>query len=377
MAATDTLRRVARLLARALGLGGGALLAPAAQAVDLPPDGAEALIHIYNGGGVRAIGPALLVRKSIADRVQLSGQLYVDAVSNASIDVVTTASPFKETRTELGVGVDHAVRDTLLHLGLTNSTEPDYTARTLSADISQEVWSGMATVSLGFSRGADQVKRHGDPGFADEARHWQWRAGWTQVLSPRWLAALSAESLADDGYLGSPYRAARVFGALVPERVPRSRSGQAVKLRVQGDLSSDSVRQAMRAEGRLYRDNWGIQAVTLEGGYSRYLGSALGDWLAEGFVRLNRQQAASFYSDDATRETLYVSRNRQLGSFTSTSLGAKASRAAGGRWQDWNLRLGGSLELVNFRHSDYTDLRSGAAYRFTGLLLQVQATGSF
>jgi len=377
VAATDTLRRIARLLARALGLGGGALLAPAAHAVDLPPDGAEALVHIYNGGGVRAVGPALLVRKSIADRVQLSGQLYVDAVSNASIDVVTTASPFKETRTELGVGVDHAVRDTLLHLGLTNSSEPDYSARTLAADISQEVWSGMATVSLGFSRGADQVKRHGDASFADEARHWQWRAAWTQVLSPRWLAALSAESLADDGYLGSPYRAARVFGALVPERVPRSRSGQALKLRVQGDLSADSVRQAMRVEGRLYRDNWGVKATTLEGGYSRYLNTGLGDWLAEGFVRMNRQQAASFYSDDATSETLYVSRNRQLGSFTSTSLGAKASRAVGGRWQDWNLRLGGSLELVNFRYSDYTDLRSGAAYRFNGLLLQVQATGSF
>ena len=54
--------------------------------------------HLYRGGGVTADGPALLVRKSIADKVSLSGSYYVDAVSNASIDVVTTASPFKETR---------------------------------------------------------------------------------------------------------------------------------------------------------------------------------------------------------------------------------------------------------------------------------------
>ena len=52
----------------------------------------------FNGGGVAASGPALLVRKSIADTVSLTGTLYVDMVSNASIDVVTTASPFRETR---------------------------------------------------------------------------------------------------------------------------------------------------------------------------------------------------------------------------------------------------------------------------------------
>ena len=62
------------------------------------------MAHIYNGGGVTAYGPALLVRKSIADKVSLTGTYYVDTVSNASIDVVTTASPYKETRNELRPG---------------------------------------------------------------------------------------------------------------------------------------------------------------------------------------------------------------------------------------------------------------------------------
>ena len=73
-------------------------------------------------------GPALLVRKSLADRVSLSAQYYVDAVSNASIDVVTTASPFKETRKAWDFSAQTVVRDGTLTLGGSRSTEPDYTA---------------------------------------------------------------------------------------------------------------------------------------------------------------------------------------------------------------------------------------------------------
>ncbi len=73
------------------GLLGGVLASGATQAATLPDDQAEVLYHVYDGGGVRAQGPALLVRKSLADRVSLSAQVYVDAISNASIDVACTA----------------------------------------------------------------------------------------------------------------------------------------------------------------------------------------------------------------------------------------------------------------------------------------------
>ena len=77
------------------------------------------MFHVYDGGGVTATGPALLVRKSLADTVSLSALYYVDAVSNASIDVVTTASPFKETRTAYDLGVDYVVRDAQMSLSAT------------------------------------------------------------------------------------------------------------------------------------------------------------------------------------------------------------------------------------------------------------------
>ncbi|MGA9031919.1 MAG: hypothetical protein WB402_05330, partial [Sulfuricaulis sp.] len=78
------------------------LFAVHGQATVLPDERADGMYHYYDGGGVRVTGPALLVRKNVTDNVAVSGSYYADTVSCASIDVVTTASPFKEKRTEYG-----------------------------------------------------------------------------------------------------------------------------------------------------------------------------------------------------------------------------------------------------------------------------------
>ena len=108
--------------------------------------------------------------------------------------------------------------------GTSTSRERDYTANRVGLDITQETFGGMTSVSLGFTRGKDQIGKFGAPEFADVAAHWQYRLGVTQILTPNWIMSLNAEALADDGFLGSPYRVARVFGAVVPERAPRTRS---------------------------------------------------------------------------------------------------------------------------------------------------------
>ena len=150
-----------RLLALLGGLLGGFLATGTARAVDLPEDNAEALFHYYSGGGVTADGPALLVRKSIYDKVSLAGTYYVDAVSNASIDVVTTASKFHETRQEFGLSADYVYRDSQITIGGLTSHEPDYTANTGSIDLSQEVFGGMTT---------DRARLHARAGHGPQAR---------------------------------------------------------------------------------------------------------------------------------------------------------------------------------------------------------------
>lgn len=366
--------RSARPLPRVAALMAGLLGAAAAGAVTLPEDRAEAMYHRYDGGGVTADGPALLVRKGIGEDFSLSGSYYVDAVSNASIDVVTTASPFKETRNAYDVGLDVVHRDAMVSLKVSRSDEPDYVADTTSVDVSQEVFGGMSTVSLGFSRGSDRVGEKG-LGFFDSARHWQYRVGLTQILSPRWLASANFEIVADDGYLGNPYRVARVFGAAVPERSPRTRSSRALKLRTVGAVGSDAQRAALRAEYRYFWDNWDITAHTVEVGYARYLGSA---WLVDGALRLHTQGAALFYADNATTETRYVSRNRQLSDFRSVGLALQATWTPSAAFATrYGVKLTGGYELKQFKYSDFTDLRSGEAYSHNAHLLQLTLSAKF
>jgi hypothetical protein len=365
-----------RGLASRVGALLGSLLAgsTAAHAAALPEDKAEAMFHSYDGGGVKASGPALLVRKSMADRVSLSAQVYVDAVSNASIDVVTTASPFKETRTAYELGAQGVVRDSTLAASVSHSAEPDYVADAASLDLSHEVFGGMTTLSMGFTRGHDDVGMKGVAGWIDKATHWQYRAGVTQILSPRWLVSLNAEALADCGYLGSPYRAARVFGAAVPERAPRTRSARAVKLRSITDTGAWWPRSSLRAEVRAYWDTWDIRARTLELGGSKKLGES---FLVDATLRLYTQTKALFYSDNATAETQYISRNRQLGSFDSSGLGARVSYAWPGLPAGYTLRLNGAYERKHWRFKDFTDLRSGTRYAYSADVLQLYVSATF
>lgn len=368
MAATDAWRRIAR---RVAGLFGGLLASNAGHAATLPEDKAEAMYHIYEGGGLKAEGPALLVRKSLGDRISVSGSYYVDAVTNASIDVVTTASPFKETRKAYDLGLDYLVRDSVVSVSAYNSSEPDYDASSVSLGVSQEMFGGMTTVTLGYTRASDKVLKKGAPEFSDRARHWQYRVGVTQILTPRWLASLNFEAISDDGFLGSPYRSAREFGAPVPERLPRTRTSRAVKLRAVGDIGA---RQAVRGEYRYFWDTWDIKAHTVEAGYSRYFGD---EWLVDGFARWHSQDRALFYSDNATTSTRYLSRSRQLGTFSDFGMGLKATWTARTVPGQYVLKLHGAYEFVRYKFKDFTDVRTGQPYAYDASILQLFVSATF
>ena len=356
--------------ARLLGALSGLVASGHAQAVELPQDRADLMYHVYDGGGVEANGPALLVRKSLLNKVSLSASYYADIVSNASIDVVTTASPYDETRNEFGFGVDYAVRDALITLAASRSDEPDYIADAISLDVAQEVFTGITTVSLGYTYGSDDVGKR-DEGFFDQAKHWRYRLGLTQILTQRWLASANFEIVSDDGYLANPYRTARVFGAAVPERVPRTRTSRAVKFRVIGAVAPA---WSVRGEYRYFWDTWDITAHTFDFGLSRRFGEP---WLVDAYVRSYRQDRALFYADNATSETLYVTRNRQLSTYDSVALGVKATytwKRVPGRYE---IRLHGALERTKTDYSDFTDVRNGSLYSYDATVAQVFVSANF
>lgn len=353
--------------ARLLGALGGLMAAGHAHAAELPEDRADLMLHSFDGGGVEAWGPALLVRKNLLNKVSLFGTYYADIVSNASIDVVTTASPYDETRHEYGFGADYAVRDSLITVAGSYSTEPDYIATAFNVDVATDIFSGMTTVGLGYTYGSDDVGKVGE-GFFDNAKHWRYRLGVSQILTPRWVANANFEVVSDDGYLGSPYRTALVFGAAVPERMPRTRTSRSVQLRLIGEVAPG---WSVRGEYRYFWDTWEISAHTFGLGAAHRFGEK---WLVDAYARSYRQEGALFYSDNATSETLYVTRNRQLSTYNSLTFGTKVTyelMRASGRYE---LLLSGALEYWKTDYSDFTDLRTGSLYSYNATVAQVFVT---
>jgi len=356
--------------AHLLGALGGLLASGHAQAAELPEDRADLMLHSFNGGGVDAWGPALFVRKNLLNKVSLFATYYADIVSNASIDVITTASPYHETRHEYGLGFDYAVRDSMITLAGSYSTEPDYTATAFNIDVTQDVFGGMTSVALGYTYGSDDVGKVGE-GFFSNAKHWRYRVGLTQILTPRWYANMNFEVVSDDGYLGSPYRMALVFGAAVPERLPPTRTSRTLQFRTVGEVASNV---SVRAEYRYFWDTWDITAHTLGVGGAAKFGDK---WLLDAYVRSYRQDGALFYSDNATSETQYVTRNRQLSNYTSWTIGTKATYALTRVPGRYELFLNGAIEYWKTDYKDFTNLQTGSLYSYNATVLQLFVTAFF
>ncbi len=371
LAAAPLWRRAAGVGGGLVGVAGGLLAADAAEAADLPEDSADLMYHSYIGGGVVANGPALLARKSVGDDFSFNASYFVDSVSNASIDVVTTASPYHEQRVETGIGGTYVRRDSLISVGATRSKEPDYTADSASIDVSQDLLGGMTTLKLGYTRGWDTVMKHNDPGFSQPAEHWMYRLGLTQIVTARWLATLNLEADSDAGYLGSPYRAARVFGADVPEVDPSTRTSRAVLLRGVGAIGDAS---SVRTDFRYYWDTWGVRARTFEAAFGQHLGER---WMVEGSARYYSQSHAIFYSDDFATAMTYMTRNRQLGTFYDAGLGAKVTYSAYKVPEVLEVKLNGSIERMHFHYDDFTDLQTGQLYSFNATLLELFVSATF
>ena len=353
---------------------------PAARAVTLPEDRADLMYHYYDGGGVTVSGPAMLVRKSVGDNVSVSGRYYVDTISSASVDVVTTASPYRDKREELSVGVDLLHGNSLASVSMISSKERDYQADTLGLNVTHDLFGGLTTLDFGFSNGKDTVGKVNET-FQMDINRYNFRLGLTQVLSRSLLVGISFEDIAEDGYLNNPYRYARFGNSIMssvpyPETYPGARDSQAVALRaVQGfSTASRPLGMSARMDYRYYRDTWDVRANTLGFTLQRYFGDR---WIGEARYRYYQQSAASFYSDYFTEVMTYMARDKELSTFHSHSLGVRFS---------WMLSkqqllffnkasLNFAHDYVYFDYQDFTDIRTGQPYSFGANILQLYISG--
>jgi hypothetical protein len=329
----------------------------------LPDDRTDVLYHLYDGGGVAIDGPSVLIRKKIGKSVSVVGNYYVDMVSSASIDVITTASPYTEERKQWSLGADYLRGNTTMTVGYTSSVESDYDASTYNFSVSQDMFGDLTTITLSYALGDDLVRRSDDPAFERELDKQIYGVGVTQILTKNLISTLNVETLTEEGYLNNPYRSVRYLDSgsalgysFEPELYPNTRTSNAVGIRMRYFLP---YRAAIEGEYRYFIDTWDIEGHT---GSLTYI-HPWGDFTFTGKFRYHEQTGAHFYRDvfAGPQATNFRGRDKEISPLQSYTFQLKASYEFlsddGTKWGFLKKgKLTGSIDHLLIDYDDFSDL---------------------
>ncbi|MBO9488846.1 DUF3570 domain-containing protein [Endozoicomonas sp. G2_1] len=327
----------------------------------LDPDRADVLYHSYQGGGMKIDGPAVLIRKKANDNVAVSAYYYVDTISSASVDVLSTASPYSEERKEFQLGAEYLHDKTVIAVNVGQSDESDYLAKSVALNIAHDTFGDLTTVSLGVVYGDNEIKRNGDDNFLETSQQYRIRAGINQILTPSLTAGINIEAVADEGYLNNPYRTVRFIDnsnaagvGFQGEVYPDTRNSFAVKLSSSYYLP---YRAALFANYRYFTDSWDIESQDFELAYRQPF---WGDkFELEMKARVYQQTAANFYSDlfpfrDAQN---FLARDKELSDFDDLTLGLGLTYKIPSAWSPFNWQSEASFQWDHLRFN-YNNFRN-------------------
>ena len=330
----------------------------------LPEDRTDFLYHRYEGGGVTIDGPSVLVRKSVGKSVSLAANYYVDMVSSASIDVITTASPYKEERTQYSLSGVYLRGNTTMSAGFTTSEESDFDAKTYNMSVSQDMFGQLTTLTLSYAYGDDTVRRSDDPNFFRDNTRQQYGVGLTQILTRNMLAALNFEVITDEGFLNNPYRSVRfadpnspVGYSFEPELYPHTRTTNAVGLRTKYYLP---YRAALEAQYRYFIDTWDIESHTASIAYLH----PWKDFVFSMKYRFHNQTGAHFFRDIFSRSeaTNFRGRDKEISALTSRTVKFTAAYEFlpdGWRFIDKGT-VNFSYDYLTVDYDEFRDISTGA-----------------
>ena len=347
-----------RIVSFCLGLS-LVLLAGQSRAAILPEDRTDVMYHGYDGGGLQVTGPSVLVRKAYKDKISVWGNYYVDLISSASIDVVTTASEYEEERDEASIGIDYLHGKTFMGLSYTSSEESDYSSNSVRFGISQDFFGDLTTLGISYARSSDEVRRNGDDTFAEDTDRQSYRIDLTQIITKNLVMNLNYEGITDEGFLNNPYRQVRFLDPAAAlgysyeaELYPRTKTSGATALRAMYYLP---YRASVKGEFRYYTDSWGTAGWNAELAYVHPLPKGMTLDLK---YRFYSQIAADFYSDlfDRPQAQNFLARDKELATFTTHTIGAGLSYEFDIPWISF-LKRGEVTLLVDYLLFDYADFR--------------------
>jgi hypothetical protein len=301
----------------------------------------------------------------------------VDAVSAASVDIVSTASGhWKEVR-NVGSGA-FAMKTGAVGIGVAGgfSHEPDYLSLGGGGTLSIDMRDKNVTPFLGGSYGHDDVGRTGLPKvYWHTMQKGTIQLGATFVVDRATIAEVAVDGIFERGYLAKPYRYIPLFapgvaatvrpGASITEvnalrldlrpvdALPGARDRYALSGRIAHRFDSSTV----RADGRLYHDSWGMWAGTLD---ARYLLDVSERVLIWPHARFHAQRGIDFWQrayeapvapDGTPTIPRYRTGDRELGPLYTWTAGAGVRAVIiRGRRQSWSLTC--EVETIFSRYLD-------------------------
>jgi hypothetical protein len=284
-------------------------------------------VQVYSDSDhTQVVSPTVQAQSDISPGTNVSVGYLVDAVSSASVDVVTQASPITmhDTRHQASIGLSQQFNSLNLRGGYSFSKENDYLSHTLDAGLVLDLNDKNTQVGIGYGIALNTVGRAEDMNFARNLTNQHIALSLTQTINTRLIGQVTYEMTYADGYQASPYRFVPVRMSLdaapelwVPETDPETRWRHAI---VVGANQAVGAASAVQGDYRLYRDTWGITSHTFGARYFAHLAKHVDLRLRERFYV---QNGASFYQQVYETTAKYMVYDRELSALWSETLGAK------------------------------------------------------
>jgi hypothetical protein len=288
------------------------------------------------------------------------GNYYIDMISSASIDVITTASPYDEERRQWSLGMDYLRGNTTMSIAYVSSVESDFDASTYSLSVSQDMFGDLTTLSLTYAYGDDIVGNSSDPTFERNNTRQHYGVGLTQILTRNLITSLNFETITDEGYLNNPYRTVRYADSTSAlgysyeqELYPNTRTSTAVGLRAKYYLP---YRAALETEYRFFTDTWDIEGHTASLSYTH----PMGPWTFIAKYRYHDQTGSSFFQDlfPRSQATNFRGRDKELSALTSNTFKISATYEFIGGAEGWGfIKKGSVTSSLNILAVDYHEFR--------------------
>lgn len=314
-------------------------------------------VQVYTDSDhTQVVSPIVQAQADVTPETNVSLGYTVDAVSSASVDIVSQASPtvIQDTRHQASAGLSHAFGSVTARGGYSYSKENDYLSHSLDVGLQDELFDKNTTFAVGYGISLNSVGRANDLNFARSLTVHRASAAWTQVITPRLITQLTYELGYASGFQASPYRFVPVRMSIdatpdfwVPETDPETRWRHAIVLGVNRAIGAES---SLQGDYRLYRDTWGITSHTFGARYFAHLSKRLELRLRN---RLYTQDAASFYQSNYTTAAKYITYDRELSPLWSETIGTKLTYG-------FSDHVEGELKLDVFYYSyaDFAPLQS-------------------